>query len=356
MTISNLGLFGPQSVTWRLHADPVLAVGGLRALFLQALHPVAMAGVAAHSLFQDDPWGRLRRTAEYVGVTTFGTTEEAGRAAARVRAVHRHFSAVDPATGEVWPVDEPELLLWVHCCEVDSFLHTAQRAGIWLPKRSADQYVGEQVNSARLVGLDPIEHGVPFDTASLAAYFERVRPQLACHRARLQRRPLPLAPPMPWWVRLTTPAVPGWAGMAALAFALLPGWARSMYVKLPAVPTTDLGATIAVRALRAALLALPAAAREGPQYRAAKARVAATPIRRLEAIHGSAEPWGYDDLAERRPRAESARTDGGRAARGDAGRAPTGRVQTGRVQGERAQTERTQAQRAQTDGRRLSGA
>jgi uncharacterized protein (DUF2236 family) len=217
-----------------------------------------------------------------------------------VRGVHRHFTATDPATGEVWPVDHPELLLWVHCCEVDSFLATAQRAGIWLPHRAADQYVAEQVRSARLVGLDPIRDDVPFDTASLAAYFERVRPQLKATGPAYSAARFLFTPPMPWWLRLVTPATPGWVGMAALSFATLPGWARHMYSKLPALPTTDLGATVALRALRAALLALPAAAREGPQYRAAKARVATTPIRRLEALPGAAEPWGYDELGARR--------------------------------------------------------
>lgn len=117
---------------------------------------------------------------------------------------------------------------------------------------------------------------------------------------------------MPWWVRLATPATPSWAALATLAFALLPGWARSAYSRLPAVPTTDLAATVALRALRAGLLALPAVVREGPRYRAAKARVAATPIRRLEAIPGAAEPWGYDELAplRRTDRAEGRQLSG----------------------------------------------
>jgi uncharacterized protein (DUF2236 family) len=311
MTISNLGLFGPQSVTWRLHADPVLAVGGLRALFLQALHPVAIAGVEAHSAFQADPWGRLTRTAEYIGVTTYGTTDEAGRAAARVRSVHRRFTATDPATGREWPVDDPELLLWVHCCEIDSFLRTAQRAGMWLPKRAADQYVGEQVRSARLVGLDAIEHGVPWDVASLEAYFDRLRPELHASAAAYRAARFLFAPPMPLWVRITTPATAGWASLASLAFSLLPAWARSMYSKLPAIPTTDIGATVALRALRATLLALPGSTREGPHYRAAKARIAATPVRRLEAIRGSAEPWGYHDVSPHAPQREDTGDDSG---------------------------------------------
>jgi uncharacterized protein (DUF2236 family) len=281
MTISNLGLYGPESVTWRLHADPLLAVGGLRALFLQALHPVAMAAVAEHSGFRADPWGRLRRTAEYVGVTTYGTAEEAGRAAARVRGVHRRLRVLDPDTGAERQIDEPELLLWVHCCEVDSFLDTARRGGLRLSGRDADRYVAEQVRSARLVGVDPDVTDVPPDVAGLAAYFDRVRPELRMTREAYDAARFILNPPMPWWVRVGTPAVPGWAGLASLAFCLLPGWARRMYSRLPAAPTTDLGATVSLRALRLSLLALPAAVREGPHYRAGKARVARIPIRRL---------------------------------------------------------------------------
>src|SRR4051794_24159805 len=93
------GLFGPDSVTWRVHADPVMALGGLRALLLQAVHPLAMAGVAAHSSFRDDPWGRFLRTAEYVGVVTYGTVAEAERAAARIRGLHRRVSGIEPESG-----------------------------------------------------------------------------------------------------------------------------------------------------------------------------------------------------------------------------------------------------------------
>ena len=83
------GLFGPDSITWRLHSDPILLVGGIRALLLQALHPLALAGVAQHSGFKEDPWGRLGRTAEFVGTLTYGTRSEAVKAAARVRGAHR---------------------------------------------------------------------------------------------------------------------------------------------------------------------------------------------------------------------------------------------------------------------------
>jgi uncharacterized protein (DUF2236 family) len=291
------GLFGPDSVTWRLHADPVLVLGGMRALLLQALHPRAMAGVATHSGFRTDPWGRLRRTAEYVGVTTYGTTAEAERAGARVRGVHRRLTATDPRTGEPFRVDDPELLAWVHACEVDSFLSTIRRAGMQLTDEESDRYVAEQRRSAELVGLSGDE--VPADTAALAAYFARIRPELRATRDALDAARFVVVPPMPAWVRigtafpgsaapagligllaryappapLRTVARPAWAALAGLAFALLPAWARRSY-GIPAVPAGEIGTTIALRGLRAALLLIPESAREGPAIKAAKVRLA----------------------------------------------------------------------------------
>ncbi|PZS04507.1 MAG: DUF2236 domain-containing protein [Pseudonocardiales bacterium] len=266
------GLFGPDSVTWRVHADPILFVGGIRALLLQALHPVAMAGVAAQSGFRDDPWGRLQRTAEYVGVLTYGTCDEARRAAARVRGVHRRLRAVDPDSGQTVRVDDPDLLIWVHACEVDSLLSTARRAGVPLSPADADRYVGEQARAARLVGIPASL--IPESTAGLAGYFDSIRPRLrATDDARAAAR-FVLLPPMPAWVKLVTPARPAWIGAASLGFALLPRWARRMY-GLPGLPSTDLSATLAARAVRSVLRPLPAAVREGPALRAARARLAA---------------------------------------------------------------------------------
>ena len=277
----DLGYFGPHSVTWRLHSDPVLWMGGLRALFLQALHPLAMAGVEQHSGFRTDPWGRLFRTADYVGVTTYGTRAEADRAAARVRGRHRRYRAVEPESGVEFAVDDPDLLLWVHCCEVDSFLTVARRGGLRLSAADADRYVAEQTRAARLVGIP--DGAAPRTVAELAAYFERMRPELRLTRAARQAARFVLVPPLPLAARLATPARPAWIGVAGLAFALLPGWARRLY-RLPGLPTTDLGATAAVLALRTALRTLPPPLREGPHYRKAKARLATTPVRRLEAV------------------------------------------------------------------------
>jgi uncharacterized protein (DUF2236 family) len=276
----DLGYFGPDSVTWRVHADPVMWVGGLRALFLQALHPLAMAGVEQHAGFRDDPWGRLLRTADYVGVVTYGTKEEADRTAARVRGRHRRHSGVEPESGMRYAVDDPELLLWVHCCEIDSFLGTARRAGLRLTAAQADRYVTEQVRAATLAGI-PAEQA-PRTVADVAAYFERMRPDLRLTAAARAAARFVLFPPMPIVTQLVTPARPVWVAVAGLAFSLLPRWARRTY-RLPGVPVTDVTATVAVRWLRLAVRALPATVREGPHYRQAKARLATTPVRRLEA-------------------------------------------------------------------------
>lgn len=267
------GLFGPGSVTWRLHADPLTAVAGIRALLLQALHPTAMAGVAQHSAFREDPWGRLFRTAEYVGAVTFGTTEDARRTAARVRGVHRRLGGgTDAATGREYRVDDPDLLLWVHCSLVDSFLSVCRRGGVPLSPQDADAYVAEQVRLAELVGV-PAGAGVPSSAAGLADYFAAMRPRLtATPEARSAAR-FVLLPPMPTPVALATPARPAWAGVAGLAFASLPGWARRLY-RLPGLPTTDLATTAGLRALRVSLLALPTSLREGPHLRDARARLA----------------------------------------------------------------------------------
>jgi uncharacterized protein (DUF2236 family) len=284
MVISDLGLYGPESVTWRIHADPSIAVGGLRALLLQALHPVAMAGVSANSGYRHDPWGRLQRTTEYVAITTFGTASDAEEAASRVRRLHRRLTAVDPDSGEVYPVDDPSLLLWVHCCEVDSFLYTARRGGLRLSDAEADRYVAEQVRQARLIGLTPEAAAVPRTTAELAAYFHDVRPTLRATRPAYEGLKVLSAPPMRWWVRWATPAAPSWGALVAMGFGLLPGWAKQLYTRLPALPGTELTAAASLRTLRTAVLALPASVREGPQLKAARTRVASVPVRRLEAL------------------------------------------------------------------------
>src|SRR3954467_10205878 len=103
----DVGLFGPGSVTWKLHREPILLLGGLRSLYLQALHPRAVAAVAQNSGYKADPWGRFNRTSEYVGTVLYGSTDEGERIASRIRRMHSRMTAVDPRTGERFRIDEP---------------------------------------------------------------------------------------------------------------------------------------------------------------------------------------------------------------------------------------------------------
>lgn len=269
-----VGFFGPDSVTWRIHSDPTFSVGGLRALLLQALHPVAMDGVARFSGgFKEEPWPRLIRTATYVDTLTFGTRTEAVQAVARVRGIHRRLGATEETTGRTYRVDDADLLLWVHCCEVDSLLTTARRGGVPLTDDDADRYVAEQVTSAELIGI--AAEDVPDSESSLAAYFEAMRPSLAVTPAARDAYRLIVLPPMPTWVRYLTPAQPAWGGLATLAVALLPQWARRLY-SLPGLGVTDAAATPALRAFRQTMLRLPQRARRSPIVWGGFERVAAT--------------------------------------------------------------------------------
>lgn len=246
------GLYGPGSVTWRVNADPAMLLGGLRALLLQALHPLAMAGVAQHSDFKDDPWGRLFRTADYVRVTSFGTTNEAQRAAAKVRGIHQRLAGIEPESGRPYRVNDPELLLWVHCCQAESFLTTTTRSGLRLTSAEKDTYYAEQVRNASLIGVKR----APASAAAMADYFAGQQPDLRVTAAAREAARFVLFPPMPTKVQLRTPARPAWTLLAGTAFAMLPRWARRMY-KLPGLPTTDLAATAAGMAIRRGLLSVP---------------------------------------------------------------------------------------------------
>lgn len=267
----DMGLYGPDSVTWRVHADPSMALAGFRALLLQALHPLAMHGVISHSEFREDPWGRLFRTGEYVGVTTYGTTEQARRAGARVRGIHRRLAGIEPESGTAYRVDDPALLRWVHCVEVESFLSTAVRCGLRLTDAEQDQYYAEQVRGAELVGLDPAT--VPSSVGQMAAYYRDVQPQLRVSAGAREVVRFGLWPPMPRLVQLGTPARPVWAAMVTASFAMLPRWARRMY-SMPGLPTTDVAATAAGIAFRTGLLVMPDALRAGPHLKDARARLA----------------------------------------------------------------------------------
>lgn len=228
------GVFGPRSVTWQMHSDPMMWIAGVRALYLQALHPRAVRGVFQNSDFRRDAWGRLMRTAHFVGTLSYGTSDAAEQAGATVRRIHRRLSATDPATGERYGIDEPDLLLWVHCAEVDSYLDVLRRSGFPVSDAQADAYVHEQRESARLVGLDPAR--VPGSRAALAAYFARVRTELALTPEAREVDDFLRRPPTP------APLVPArallWHRVARLAYGALPAYAHELYGRPAPPPVT----------------------------------------------------------------------------------------------------------------------
>jgi len=264
----DLGLFGPESITWRVHADPILLISAPRALLLQALHPRAIGGVMQNSDFKNDPWGRLNRTISYVATVVYGTTAQAEAAGRRVRAIHAAMIATDPDSGEEFRLDEPDLLRWVHVTEVDSFVTTAQRAGLGLTAEEVDRYYTEQRRAAALVGLDP--ESVPGTAAEVTAYYAAMRPQLRTTPGAMEVLRFLVSPPMPYGLGLT-PVRFAWWSFSALGVSLLPRWARRLY-RMPGLPTTDLSATASAYTVRRVMQVLPRRVFEGPIFHTAMAR------------------------------------------------------------------------------------
>ena len=244
---SDLGLFGPDSITWRIHGDPSSLVGGLRALLIQALNPLAMAAVAQYSNYKDNVWERFQRTSDYIMITTFGDTATAEAAAARVRTLHKRVSGVDDITGLPYRADDPELLLWVHNVEVDSFLTAYRRFGRPLSDEDADRYVAEMVTAAELIGLHAED--VPTSLGELSDYLDGVT-NLRLTPAAKEGMTYVLNPPMP------LPAKPLWVIPAAAAVSILPPHVRKMYGLLwfpPADPAVRLAVSTLVRTMNVLL-------------------------------------------------------------------------------------------------------
>src|SRR5436305_6987169 len=187
------GLFGAGSVTWRVSTDPGWPVAGLRALMVQALHPLAMAGVDQHSDWRQDPVGRLAATSAYLTTVTFGQRAAARRAADRVRRIHEHVRGVDPVTGRRYQASDPALLLWVHAILVDSGIAACRLFGTPLSAGDADRYVAEMVVAAELVGVPAAL--VPATVDQLQRYVSSVRPELRCTPAARESMAYLLDPP-----------------------------------------------------------------------------------------------------------------------------------------------------------------
>ncbi|MFD8738751.1 oxygenase MpaB family protein [Streptomyces sp. NPDC059618] len=221
--------FGPDRPIRTVHGDASMFIGGLSALLLQSLHPLAMAAVSAHSGFRGDPWGRLQRTSTFLAVTTYGTAGSAQEACDRVRAVHQRVRGVT-SDGTPYHAADPHLLGWVHVAEVDSFLRAHQRYGARpLSGAGYDAYVADTARVASALGvLDP-----PTDRAGLAERLAAYRGEVrSTPEARDAARFLLLNPPVPLVARLP------YGVLAANAVSLLPPWAASE-LRLPRLALVD---------------------------------------------------------------------------------------------------------------------
>ncbi len=215
------GLFGPQSIVWRVHRDRSFPLAAIRSLMVQALHPLAMAGVAQHSDWQRDPFGRLAATAGYILTVTYGDSAAAESAAARVRAVHTHVRGTDGVTGLAYRAEDPELLLWVHAGMVDSIVNIVQRYGRYLDAADADRYVAEMARFAEIIGVP--EARVPSSVVSLREYLESV-PLRQITPAAEEAIAIVLDPP-----GIDDDTRELWHDLGQVAVGTLPAWARSMY-------------------------------------------------------------------------------------------------------------------------------
>jgi uncharacterized protein (DUF2236 family) len=241
--------YGPTDPIWAVHSDASMFVGGLRALLLQSVHPLAMQGVADHSDYRRDPWGRLQRTSAFLAATTFGTDEVAADAVARVRNAHRRVRGTAP-NGTRYSANDPHLLAWVHAAEIDSFLRAFERYGAaTLTDDQRDTYVAQAAETAAALGvIDP-----PRSRHELRETLLAYRPELTpIPAARDAARFLVFSPPLPLVAR------PAYGLLVAGAVELLPGWVRRM-LRLPPTralaPVTRAACGAAVTTVRWAMTA-----------------------------------------------------------------------------------------------------
>ena len=217
--------FAPDDPICRVQGHSAMYAGGIRALLLQSLHPLAMAGVGEHSGYRGDPWGRLQRTSEFIAMTTFGPVDSAQQVIDRINRVHSTVTGT-ARDGRPYSATDPHLLRWVHVAEIDSFLVAHQRySSTPLTPAEADRYVEQAGWAGGQLGIPDPPQTVAGLESQLAAY----RPELeTTEGARDVARFLLAQPPLPWAAR------PGFWMLAAGAVELLPRYARQMLdLRLP---------------------------------------------------------------------------------------------------------------------------
>jgi uncharacterized protein (DUF2236 family) len=256
------GWFGPDSAAWQVHGSVATFLGGIRALLLQAAHPLALVGVERHSSYRQDPFGRLQRTGAFIAATTFGSAELAERTVAGITRLHDRVSGTAP-DGRPYSAADPRLLTWVHVALVDSLLEAYLRFGRNGPV-DADAYVRDMAVVGAAMGVpDP-----PRTAAELADVVTGFRPELAGGPAVADVRAFVLNPP------LAPPAMVGYRVLARAAEDALPRWAAPLLgspVRPAAVRRADyLAADTLLRTLTLALV-------ESPARRAARQRLGIGP-------------------------------------------------------------------------------
>ncbi|MEE4947136.1 oxygenase MpaB family protein [Pseudomonas alliivorans] len=214
------GLFGPQAVCWKVHSDfTSMLVGGISALMLQALHPLALAGIWDHSNFRDDMLGRLRRTGQFLSGTTFGSTRDANWLIEKVRTIHLQIIGTAP-DGRPYAASDPVLLTWVHVAEVSSFMAAHLRyVNPLLSTADQDTYYAETALVAERLGA----RDVPRSRQAIADYLTSVRKDLVCDERSREVLRLLLDAPAPNWL-----AKPFGVLMMQAGIELLPTWASDM--------------------------------------------------------------------------------------------------------------------------------
>ena len=223
------GLFGPQSAAWTVHGDvTTMMVGGVASLLMQMLHPAVLAGVWDHSDFRNDMIGRLRRTARFIAVTTYGSRDDAEALIARIRKIHHHVVGTLP-DGTPYSADDPRLLAWVHVTEMTSFLDAWLAYGNpAMPLVEQDRYFAEVALIGEKLGADP----VPRSKAEALALIQAMRPELVADARSREVAQIVLSQRAP-----KRAAQPIQAVTFQAAVDLLPRWAREMH----GLPASGLG-------------------------------------------------------------------------------------------------------------------
>ncbi|KAF0854575.1 oxygenase MpaB family protein [Pantoea dispersa] len=224
------GLFGPDHIIWQVHGDfPAMLCGGISALMLQMLHPAALAGVWDHSSFRQDMLGRLRRTSQFIAVTTFGNTADAHTLIERVKRIHLRVTGIDN-TGKPYAASDPHLLTWVHVAETSRFLAAHLRyKNPQLSLADRDRYYAEAARVAEALGAQQ----VPKSVEAVEAYLQTMRAELVYDARTHEVMQLLLNAPAPSWQ-----AKPAMRVMLRAGCGLLPDWAQQL-MHQPIGPVTQ---------------------------------------------------------------------------------------------------------------------